>query len=71
MGDQKSSLELSAKVIYIKYMITVLQYKLYLGEGKILNVIEGEACRVLYNIFDPSPNITYIARQLPCILFIL
>jgi hypothetical protein len=31
------------------------------------NVIEGEACRALYNIFDPSPNITYmyIARQSP------
>jgi hypothetical protein len=51
-------------------MVTVLQCKLYLGEGK-KNVIEGETCRALYNIFHPSPNTTNIARKLLGILFIL
>jgi hypothetical protein len=41
-------------LLYIKYMVTVLQYKLYLGEGKKM---------LPYNIFETSPNITYIARQ--------
>lgn len=54
-------------IINTKYMVVVLKYKLYLGEGK--KTWKRVRLAEPYSLFHLSQNIAYISRHLSRILF--